>query len=551
MTMTLAQFGTLLCGTEAPTLFGAFDLSTPPALLFYSYVPIALVTLAMGLFAHRSARSRESAWLLAVAVFFFGWVADILVQWVASYHTLLLFAWQLNAVFEVGLFLSAIAFVAVFTRERALPDWGTYLLAAVSLATLAVVPTGLNIESYDVGNCQGVVGPLWPTLYALEPAAVVIMGYIGYRAWRKELDVQKRLRILVGTIGAVLALGTFWFSNYYGELMQTYDFNLWGPIGMVIFQLLLTYSIVRFHEFNTKVFGAQALVATLVVLIGSELFFVHSATNQILVSITLALSIVFGGLLERSVRAEVRLRERLQEQEKILEVANAQQVSLLHFISHEVKGSLNKAQGVFAGMVEGDYRQLPEAVSTIAKGALGEVGKGITMVMDLLAASDLKKGTMSFDKKEFDCTVAVRQAVDNARLVGKVKGLHVEFVTPPTEAIRITADEAKLMRHVFRNLLDNAVRYTPSGFVRASLVRAGAIVRFTVEDSGVGITPEDKQKLFTEGGHGKDSIKVNVDSTGFGLFIAKQVVDAHGGRIWAESDGPGKGSRFVVELPAA
>jgi signal transduction histidine kinase len=59
------------------------------------------------------------------------------------------------------------------------------------------------------------------------------------------------------------------------------------------------------------------------------------------------------------------------------------------------------------------------------------------------------------------------------------------------------------------------------------------------------------QKLFTEGGHGTDSRKVNVDSTGYGLFIAKSVVDAHHGRIWAESDGAGKGSRFVVELPAA
>jgi signal transduction histidine kinase len=59
------------------------------------------------------------------------------------------------------------------------------------------------------------------------------------------------------------------------------------------------------------------------------------------------------------------------------------------------------------------------------------------------------------------------------------------------------------------------------------------------------------KSLFTEGGHGKESIKVNVDSTGFGLYIAKQVVDSHGGKIWAESEGAGKGSRFIVELPAS
>ena len=81
--------------------------------------------------------------------------------------------------------------------------------------------------------------------------------------------------------------------------------------------------------------------------------------------------------------------------------------------------------------------------------------------------------------------------------------------------------------------------------------QAGGHFRFSVKDSGVGITPEDMKNLFTEGGHGKESIKTNVHSTGYGLYIAKRVVEAHGGKIWAESEGEGKGSRFVVEFPVA
>ncbi len=75
--------------------------------------------------------------------------------------------------------------------------------------------------------------------------------------------------------------------------------------------------------------------------------------------------------------------------------------------------------------------------------------------------------------------------------------------------------------------------------------------RFSVKDNGIGITPEDMKNLFTEGGHGKESIKTNVHSTGYGLYIAKKIIEAHGGRIWAESDGQDKGARFIVELPAA
>ena len=55
--------------------------------------------------------------------------------------------------------------------------------------------------------------------------------------------------------------------------------------------------------------------------------------------------------------------------------------------------------------------------------------------------------------------------------------------------------------------------------------------------------------LFTEGGHGKESQKINTESTGFGLYIVKNIIDAHKGKVWAESEGAGKGSRFFVELP--
>ena len=109
---------------------------------------------------------------------------------------------------------------------------------------------------------------------------------------------------------------------------------------------------------------------------------------------------------------------------------------------------------------------------------------------------------------------------------------------------------------MLKNIIEKGVKYTPPGTIRVELtdgdpstpLRTGKI-NFSVQDSGVGITPEDKQNLFTEGGHGKDSVKINVHSTGYGLFIAKQVVEAHGGKIWAESEGQGKGSKFIVEFP--
>jgi signal transduction histidine kinase len=111
------------------------------------------------------------------------------------------------------------------------------------------------------------------------------------------------------------------------------------------------------------------------------------------------------------------------------------------------------------------------------------------------------------------------------------------------------------LKEVVNNLIENSTKYTMTGQIIVGLEKTGDLpaqagkVLFSVKDTGVGITDEDKKNLFTEGGRGKDSIKVNVDSTGYGLFTVKLVVEAHKGRVWAESEGAGKGSQFYVELP--
>ena len=109
-------------------------------------------------------------------------------------------------------------------------------------------------------------------------------------------------------------------------------------------------------------------------------------------------------------------------------------------------------------------------------------------------------------------------------------------------------DEIQLGQAV-RNLIDNSIKYTPSGSINLKLSTNNSKILFTIQDTGVGISEELKLKLFTKGGRDKDSQKINVNSTGFGLAFVKGVTEAHQGRVWAESAGPNKGSTFCMELP--
>jgi len=240
-----------------------------------------------------------------------------------------------------------------------------------------------------------------------------------------------------------------------------------------------------------------------------------------------------------------------------LEQANKQQENLLHFISHEIKGYLTKGEAAFAAISEDTTGNIPQGIRALASGALVEMRKGVATVMDILDASNMKKGTVTFKKLPLDFRKLVEKTLEEQRPAAYEKrlGLDAKIADGKYEML---GDEEKLHEHVIRNLIDNAIKYTPTGTVQVELsTESGPStalgvnkIRFMVADSGVGITAEDMAHLFTEGGHGKDSIKINVHSTGYGLFIAKEIVDAHGGKIWAESDGQGKGSRFIVELPA-
>jgi signal transduction histidine kinase len=220
-----------------------------------------------------------------------------------------------------------------------------------------------------------------------------------------------------------------------------------------------------------------------------------------------------------------------------LEETNKKQETLLHTISHEVKGYLTKDAAALASIAEGDVGAVPETIKKIADTVVG-----------ILDSANLKNGTMQLEHTKFDLRRAVIEISEEIRPDAEHKGLTFDVLIGEG-TYTLKGDEGKLRRHVFRNLIDNAVRYTKKGGVRISLATGGGQIIFWAQDSGVGITPEDMEKLFTEGGKGAHSSAVNPESTGYGLFVAKRIVEAHGGKIWAESDGAGKGATFFVELP--
>jgi signal transduction histidine kinase len=403
------------------------------------------------------------------------------------------------------------------------------------------------------GNGNGAI--LEPVAY-LTFAGIFCLLYLGglFKIAQKYVLSSGVTRTSLLTIGLGVAItgvgGLYYDIILASPFLNQFQYIWTGPLFNTLMGALIVYAVFRLRFLNAKVIITELLIALLWIFTLLRTLLASEPREQTLNGLLFVLGISIGALLIRSVRAEVTARETIEHQEKELEVANKQQEGLLHFISHEIKGYLTKNEAAFAAIAAGDFGAVADPLKQMSQSALADTRKGVNTVMDILDASNLKKGTVVYKKAPFDLCAAVSQTVDELQSAALEKGIML-VVNCPSGPLMMDGDEEKIRRHVIRNIIDNAIKYTPQGKIDVTLAREGNKAVLTSVDTGVGITPEDMKRLFTEGGHGAESIKVNVHSTGYGLYIAKQIAEAHGGAIRAESEGKGKGSRFIVELPLA
>jgi signal transduction histidine kinase len=245
----------------------------------------------------------------------------------------------------------------------------------------------------------------------------------------------------------------------------------------------------------------------------------------------------------------VRQREEIQKLADDLKIANQGQASLMHFMNHQVKGRFGNAKNIFAELLTDDYGVMPPDAKPLLEKGLDETNLGINYVQNILKGASAENGTLPIEMKPIDFRKVVEVAATKQRPYAEAKGLSFELKMQDSD-YSMSGDELQLGEAV-RNLIDNSINYTQQGSIAVILGAVGKTIRFMVKDTGFGLTDEDKTKLFKSGGRGAESLKVNTNSTGYGLVFVKGVVEAHKGKVWAESAGRGKGSTFIVELPRA
>lgn len=258
--------------------------------------------------------------------------------------------------------------------------------------------------------------------------------------------------------------------------------------------------------------------------------------------------------LERSIRYAIqqkqmeeerirRIREQLARTQA--EAANKAKDDFLAMVSHELRTPLNAMLG-WVGILrtnKGKEEVYARAIDAIERSAKAQT----RLVNDLLDISRMVSGNLSIEKLPLHLAAVVEPVLDAAYPAAREKSIEIGAELE-TSSKRVIGDPNRLQQ-VVNNLVQNAIKFTPQGGrVDVRLTYDGDRARIIVADTGKGIGGEFLPYVFERYRQARDSSEGRI-GLGLGLAIARHLVDAHGGKIEAESEGEGRGSVFTVELP--
>jgi signal transduction histidine kinase len=254
---------------------------------------------------------------------------------------------------------------------------------------------------------------------------------------------------------------------------------------------------------------------------------------------------------------ELLQKARIEQENQELRVLDRKKSDFINMLSHEFRTPLTVIQGYSERLKSGKVAD-GEQIKGHAVIIHDEAKRLARMVDDLLDIARIKSGKETIARVDSDLVATIEKAANSLKPSAEEKQLRVYLVFAK-KPIQMTYDPDKIYQ-VMVNLIDNAIKYTPEHGtiqiladeipaleVQGDVFIAG-FAQVTVSDTGIGISSADKERVFDEFYRTGTALGSREQGTGLGLSICRGIIQAHGGRIWAESQ-QGKGSKFIFTLP--
>jgi len=221
----------------------------------------------------------------------------------------------------------------------------------------------------------------------------------------------------------------------------------------------------------------------------------------------------------------------------------------LSIASHQLRTPLTGIKGYLSMILEGDFGKINLKQKKVVRDAFNASDRMSRLINVFLNVSRIESGHLKLDYADLDLVNLIQGCVKDLQNLAQERGLDLKFIKPQIEIPQLRADADKI-KDVVLNLVDNAIKYTPKGKIEVSLsLKDKEEVLAQVKDTGMGLDQKGIDKLFNKFSRGEGISKINTTGSGLGLYIVRRIIEEHGGKVWVESDGLGKGSTFQFTLP--
>ncbi len=436
------------------------------------------------------------------------------------------------------------------------------MLASATLSLLPYVFTDLQYVGLEPVPTPGPGIPVFfVDFIGLFVASFALLGY----RW-KHSEGLERAQIRTIAYGTTFSFSLMGVSTViFVVILKSSSFVFLGPLYTVFLMAAIAYAIIKYNLFNIKVIATQAFVTIISIVFLARIFVSQSQSDRIVDTIIFIATIFFGYLLIRSVKIEIKSKEeiaglakrltdtnwqlaRTNEQLRIIDQRKSEFVSI---VSHQLRTPITAIKGYSSLLLEDSYGQItPEQKIPLEK-ILTSSTRLAEMVSDFLDISKIEQDRMKYTFTAVDIKAVLTDIVGEYFTIADEKNLTLDFTFADNIQFIATADEGKI-RQIISNVLDNSIKYTPKGTVVVSLEKdeARGVVIIKLKDTGIGLSQDDIHHLFGKFTRGSGGQKENTAGSGLGLYVAKKMLEAMHGKIWVDSEGPGKGSTFVIELLA-
>ncbi len=426
---------------------------------------------------------------------------------------------------------------------------------------------------------------LWtPTSFILSFTPAII-AFRKYR--RAEGEMRRHLKIIFFTI--VLAFLILPFVLVIpAQVFHNIIPNIWAPLVYLPLIIAVAYATLRRHLFNVKAIVAEILIFTIWIFLLARIFLNDNNQDRFLDGTLFIFTVFVGIFLMRSVFSEVQQKEKLSElnaqlddlnqnlQQKVVEqtieirksyeVEKKARIELEEldkakdqFIlttQHHLRTPLTIVKGYLQSILSGKTEPISETAKIDLEKAEEATERMGTLVNEFLDISQMEVGKSILSKQPTHIKVLLENIIKEFEPAIQDRKLSINIEVQDDSVLNI---DVRRIKESLKNIIDNAIRYNKSGgnisirgsaVNRSSIERDRRIYRITIEDSGIGLTRDELSKLFVQYfQRGEEALKLYPNGRGMGLSVTRNIIAGHGGKIFAESEGRNKGSKFTIELP--